>query len=132
MADGVAVEFRSGELDALPLADGEVDAVVANLVFHHLPDFSAVSAEIARILKPGGSVVITDLLPHEEEWMQEEMGDPRLGIEPQDLLDAFEGASFDEVEVLPVTDRYQLQNPSGRVARLDLFLLRARRNQNGK
>ncbi len=46
------VEFRRGELDALPLADDEVDAAFANLVWHHLPDFAAAAREVFRVSSP--------------------------------------------------------------------------------
>ena len=128
--DGTDVELRKGELDALPLADGEVDAVIANLVLHHVPEFGAVAAEIARVLRPGGVAVITDLMPHAEEWMRAEMGDPRLGIDPEVLAAAFREAPFARVERIPVNDKYRMKSAGGRVARLDLFLLRVTKNGN--
>ena len=118
------VEFRAGELDALPLEDGEVDAVVANLVLHHVADFAPVVAEMARVLRPGGTAVISDLKPHGEDWMRDEMGDLRLGIEPQEVAAALEQGGFGNVVQLNVEDRYRMRSRTGRTAPLDLFLVR--------
>lgn len=124
---GGATEYRQGELDALPLADGEVDGVLANLVLHHIADFRPVIREIHRVLRPGGVVVISDLRPHTEEWMREEMEDLRLGIDPTELQEAFRTGGFDEVEEISVEDRYRMRSRRGRTARLDLFMIRGYR-----
>ena len=121
------VEFRVGELDQLPLADAEVDAVFANLVWHHLPGMDGAAAEVARVLKPGGTVVVTDLLPHQEEWMREEMGDLRLGLSPQSVVDALSKAGFEDLASEAIHDRYQLAGKSGRKVDFPMFIVRGRR-----
>ena len=54
-------EFYVGDLDRLPLADDSVDVVVCSLALVHVPDLQPVLAEFARVLRPGGDLVISDI-----------------------------------------------------------------------
>ncbi len=56
-------DFRTGDLHKLPVSDGEVDAVVCTLALTHVPSLGPVLAEFARVLRPGGDLVIADVHP---------------------------------------------------------------------
>ncbi len=117
------LEWRRGEFDQLPLVDAEVDAAFSNLVWHHLADIDRAASEVARVVKPGGRAVVSDLLPHEEEWMREAMGDHRLGMRPEVVVAALARAGFGELVTSRVGDCYRVHAPGGRQVELPLFLV---------
>lgn len=69
------VEFRHGEIEKLPVEDCSMDVVISNCVINLAPDKSAVFAEIHRTLKPGGRIVVSDIL-RSGEMPEEIRGNP--------------------------------------------------------
>lgn len=126
VARGTELEFRRGELDALPIGDGEVDAVVAGMVLHHVAELDAPLREMRRILRAGGTAVVVELAPHGETWMQEELGDRHLGLAPADVHQGFLRAGFADVALDPIDDRYSPKSPTGRKVELSLYAVRGR------
>ena len=126
VAHGTELEFRQGELDALPFEDGELDGVIAGMVLHHVPDLDGPLTEMRRVLRPGGTAVVVELAPHRESWMRGELGDRHLGLDPTDVLAAFERAGLGDVALDPVEDRYQPTSPEGDNVSLDLYAVRGR------
>jgi len=74
------VEFRIGDAGSLSLAADSVDAAFCVMVLHFLKDPAQAIAELCRITRPGGSVVLLDLVPHDQQWMKEEMAHRWLGF----------------------------------------------------
>ena len=75
------VDLAVGEATRLPLEDASVDAAFANMVLHHAEDPAAMLREMARVVRPGGTVAISDEVAHPYAWMREEHADVWLGFE---------------------------------------------------
>jgi ubiquinone/menaquinone biosynthesis C-methylase UbiE/DNA-binding transcriptional ArsR family regulator len=93
------VDLRQAEADALPLEDGEVDAALAHMVLHYVPNPASVLQEMSRVLRPQGRAVIVDFEKHDREWMQQELGVRWLGFEPQQLTQWMREAGFSHCQV---------------------------------
>jgi ubiquinone/menaquinone biosynthesis C-methylase UbiE len=75
------VVYHLADGQSLPLPDGSLDAVFANMYLHHCPDPLVAIREMVRVLRPGGRLVLTDLYAHNNAWLREEMADVWLGFE---------------------------------------------------
>ena len=87
-------ELLVGDLAGLPLEDNSVDAAFANMVLHHAVDPVGMLKEMARIVRPGGTIVITDEMEHPYEWMREEHADVWLGFTPEQVEGFFREAGL--------------------------------------
>lgn len=93
------VELRGGEAQALPLADAEVDAAFAHMVLHYVPQPVEAIREMARVVKPGGRVVVVDFVQHEAEWMRAELGVLWLGFPSDEVVRWMESAGLRDVRI---------------------------------
>jgi ArsR family transcriptional regulator len=93
------IDLRLGTLEHLPLRDGEVDVAVAHQVLHHAAQPSVALSEARRALRPGGQLIIGDYLPHDREWMREDLADLWLGFEPAAFARMLSEAGFEDVTV---------------------------------
>jgi arsenite methyltransferase len=101
------VEFRQGQIEALPVADGSVDVVLSNCVINLSPDKPQVFREMYRTLKPGGRVAVSDIVTHGarlplisdtvESWAACVAG----ALQVKDYRAGLEAAGFVEVEIVP-------------------------------
>ena len=96
------VDIRKGELESLPIRAGELDAAMMSLVLHYSPDPARALAEVARVLQPGGRVLIVDMRPHEREEYQQLMGHVWLGFSDKQMTKYLNGAGFGNVQVRPL------------------------------
>jgi len=90
------IEIRSGDVRALPLADGEVDAALAHMVLQHLPSPGEAIREMARSVRAGGSVVAVDFVRHSHEWMRQELGAHWLGFADDEVEGWFAAAGLED------------------------------------
>lgn len=95
----LGVELRQGDAASLPLADGEVDAAFAHMVLQYLEAPADALRELARAIRPGGTLVVVDFARHEREWMREELGALRLGIDPDEVQESLRAAGFEDLRV---------------------------------
>lgn len=91
-------QVRLGDLFNLPLGDAAADAVTLHQVLHFLDDPMKAILEAARILKPGGRVLIADFLPHDQEALREHHAHQRLGFKTQQIAEWFTRAGLELVE----------------------------------
>jgi ArsR family transcriptional regulator len=94
LAKAPNVDLRHGELEALPIEDGELDAAVLFLVLHYVVDPAAVLAEVRRVLAPGGRLLVVDMMPHEREEYRQQMGHLWQGFSSEQLAGWLEAAGF--------------------------------------
>jgi arsenite methyltransferase len=102
----INVEFYQSTIDQIPLPDSSVDCVISNCVLNLAPDKPAVFREIARILKPGGRVAVSDIaLKHElpeavAQSMAAYVGCIAGAIKIGDYRDGLLAAGFEHVEIV--------------------------------
>jgi ArsR family transcriptional regulator len=106
------VELRRGELEALPMDDARADAAMLMLVLHHVPEPQHAIAEVARVLKPGGRVVVVDMLPHDRESYRQQMGHVWLGFSDEQIERMLGDGGFDKVRVVPLPPDQKAKGPA--------------------
>jgi arsenite methyltransferase len=110
------VEFRLGEIEALPVADNSVDLVISNCVVNLSPEKPRVFREVFRVLKPGGRLVIADVvaikpLPEEIRMQLNAIGGCVGGAAlVDDLKTMLEDAGFTRIEIAPRDETRSLIN----------------------
>jgi ArsR family transcriptional regulator len=93
------VEWKRGELEKLPLKDASVDVALLSQALHHAVHPDRAVAEAARIVRPGGRVLVLDLRKHDEYWVRERLGDKWLGFDDAELRRLLEGAGLSDIRL---------------------------------
>lgn len=112
LADAGNVELRRGDLTALPIDAGTCDAALLVLALTYVQEPSRAIAEAARILKPGGRLVIVDLLPHDRDDFRRQMGQLSLGLSPEFVAGAMNEAKLEEAVVRPLPPEPAAKGPA--------------------
>ena len=90
-----SVELRQGDMYSLPLASGSADTVIIHQVLHYAQNPAAAVAEAARVIGPGGRLLIVDFAPHEREELRSRDAHVRLGFADEAVLKYFADAGLE-------------------------------------
>ncbi len=113
-----------GDFLRLPFREGSAHRVLANMVLHHSPEPEAAISEMARLLTPGGVLVLSDLTKHSYEWFKEEMADLWLGFEKEEVRRWLRRAGLLGVRVRDAGAHCQTTSRAQACARVSIFLAR--------
>ena len=105
------VDLRRGELEALPIDDGALDVATLMLVLHHVPEPERALAEVARVLKPGGRVIVGDMLPHDREGYRQQMGHVWLGFSDEHMGRMLTEAGFGRIRIVALAPDTRAKGP---------------------
>lgn len=93
------IDYRIGDAENIPIEDGFVDYVFANMFLHHVDNPTSAIKEMARILKSGGSLVITDLDEHNFGFLKTEHYDRWMGFKRDEVRSWFIEVGLKEIKV---------------------------------
>lgn len=106
------VELRRGTLEDLPIEDARLDAATLVLVLHHVSEPGAVLSSVARTLKPGGRLLVIDMLPHDRREYQQEMGHVWAGFSRKEIERQVGEAGFEMTGFGPLPPDTQARGPA--------------------
>jgi ubiquinone/menaquinone biosynthesis C-methylase UbiE len=99
---GIPLSLRQGDMYALPLPDQSADNIIIHQVLHYAHSPAKAIAEAARVLAPGGTLLVVDFAAHEREELRERDAHIRLGFEDEVMTGWFAsaGVPIDHVQHL--------------------------------
>ena len=111
---------RQGDIYDLPLTNDSFDVVILHQVLHFLDDGARAIHEAARVLRPGGRLLVIDFAPHEQEFLREQFAHRRLGFAPETVTQWITASGLDPVLHKSLTPE---QGSEGKIA-VSLWLAR--------
>jgi ubiquinone/menaquinone biosynthesis C-methylase UbiE len=106
------VELHRAGLEALPIPDATCHAALAVLVLSYVPALAPALAEAARVLRPGGRLVLIDLARHDDQDFARRLGQVRLGFDPAELARALAAAGLTRAAVRPLPPQPGARGPA--------------------
>jgi ArsR family transcriptional regulator len=106
------VDLRRGDLESLPIDDAQLDAATLMLVLHHISEPARALAEVARVLKPSGRLVVVDMLPHDREHYRQQMGHVWLGFPEEQTERLLRDAGFIDVRIIALPPGAKSKGPT--------------------
>ena len=106
------IDLRRGELEALPIDDGRLDAATLMLVLHHVPEPDKALTEVARVVKPGGRLLVVDMLPHDRDHYRQQMGHVWLGFSEDQMRRLMGDAGFEEIRIVALPADARSKGPA--------------------
>ncbi|HWQ84279.1 MAG TPA: arsenite methyltransferase [Anaerolineales bacterium] len=132
------VIFETADGSSLPLPDASLDAVFANMYLHHLPEPLAGIREAARLLKPGGRLVITEMDAHSYGWLKEEMADVWQGFDREQMRNWYEAAGLVNIIIestgqscSATSEKTSITDAEGRSADISVFVAAGTKRVSG-
>lgn len=93
------VTWKRGEIERLPVPDASFDVALLSQTLHHAADPGQAVDEAARVLRPGGRVLVLDLRTHDETWVRHKLGDRWQGFDDQTLASWLSAAGLETPRV---------------------------------
>lgn len=114
-------------LDNLTLFDESLDIIFINMALHHIRDAKKAIEEMNRVLKKGGTVVISDVTEHNGEWAREEMFDEWLGFSNNQIQQWLNEAQFSNINIENTDLKCKGYSSKGEYTEVGIFIATAKK-----